>query len=253
MKHYSKIFLVAAIAAIFMAGYFAFTYGNAQALPQPIAQQDSTTPRTVQVSGDGEMQVQPDTAVVRLGVQTDADTAQNALNQNNQKMQALVSSLKNAGIASKDIQTQTLRLSPRYDNGGNNNSPTLVGYTASNIVEVHTSDLKSLGSLLDDAVKAGANTIENISFEVSNPENLTDQVRQAAVENAQHKAEQLAKLTGATLGSVLEIQETSRTPSPVIEQAAAPAVSSAAVPISPGSQSISVQVQVTWTLVVNGQ
>ncbi|MFL7867502.1 MAG: SIMPL domain-containing protein [Anaerolineales bacterium] len=253
MKNYSKIFIAATLVAVFAAGYFAFTRGNAETLSNPLAQQDASTTRTVQVSGAGEMQVEPDTAVVRLGVQTDADTAQTALSQNNRKMQALINSLTDAGVASKNIQTQTIRLSPRYDNGGNNNDQTLVGYTASNVVEVRTSDLESLGSLLDDAVKAGANTIENIGFEISNSENLTDQVRQAAVENARHKAEQLAKLTGATLGPVLEIQESSRTPSPVIEQAAAPAASSAAVPISPGSQSISVQVQVTWSLKVNGE
>jgi uncharacterized protein YggE len=248
MKRYVNILISAVLGVVLVAGYLVSARGHAEQLPQPAVQQTETPMRTVQVSGTGMVQVQPDTAVVSLGVQTDADTARAALSQNNTNVQSLLSSLTKAGIASKDIQTQTLRLVPRYET--KNNTQTLVGYTATNVVQVRTNKLDSLGSLLDQAVSNGANTIENISFEVSDPEKWSDQARQTAVENARHKAEQLAKLTGATLGPIQEIQETSNTPGPVI-QSLAPVAQAAAVPVSPGSQSISVDVQVTWTLTIN--
>ncbi len=256
MKQQIKIFLGAALLTFIALGYLALSNGHADTLSQPQAQQTprqtDDVKRTVQVSGMGEMQVQPDSATIELGVQTDEKTAQAALNQNSKDTQALIDALKKAQIPAKDIQTQTLRLTPRYEFDNTNNTSHLVGYTASNIVEVHTQALDSLGSLLDNAVKAGANTIENISFEVSNSDQLVDQVRQTAVENARHKAEQLAKLTGATLGSVSEIQETSNTPAPVpLAPSASSAAQNVAVPISPGTQSITVQVQITWTLVVS--
>ena len=251
MKRQIEIIIGAILCVALATGYLALTRGHAQTLLQSTAQQTDSTTRTVEVTGMGEVQVVPDTAVIRLGVQTEGKTAQAALSQNSTEMKVIMDALEKAKVPSDNIQTQTVSLSPRYETNNATNSRTLVGFTASNIVEVRTTDLSSLGILLDEAVKAGANTIENISFEVTNSEKLNDQARQAAVENARHKAEQLAKLTDTTLGPVLKIQETSSTPTPIVQQVAAPAA--AAVPISPGSQNISVEVQVTWTLMPSSQ
>lgn len=251
MKRQIEIIIGAVLCMAVATGYLAFTSGHAQTLSQSTAQQTDSTTRTVQVTGMGKVQVVPDTGVIQLGVQTEGKTAQAALSQNSTEMQAIMDALEKAKVPSDNIQTQTVSLSPRYETNNDTNSRTLVGFTASNIVEVRTTDLSSLGTLLDQAVTAGANTIENISFEVTNSEKLNDQARQAAVENARHKAEQLAKLTDATLGPVLKIQEMSSSPTPIVQQVAAPAA--AAVPISPGSQNISVEVQVTWTLMPSSQ
>jgi len=251
MNRYIKIFIGAIFLTAIVAGYFGMTQGRARTLPQTSSQQIDDTTRTVQVSGSGELQVEPDTARIRLGVQTEADTAKAALNQNSTKMRTLINALEKADVSSDDIQTQTVRLSPRYNRNNSNNSSTLVGFTASNIVEVRTKNLENLGTLLDQSVEAGANTIENISFEVSNSDTLADQVRETAVQDARHKAEELAKLTNASLGSVLKIQETSSTPVPVRQQVEAPVQQAAAVPISPGNQSVRVNVQITWVLITS--
>ena len=253
MKHYTKILIGAILVTTILAGYLGSMQGSARVLSKPEAQQNNNTTRTVEVSGSGEIQIKPDTARIRLGVQTEAETAQTALNQNSTKMRALIDALENADISSDDIQTQTVRLSPRYNFNDSNNSRSLAGFTASNIVEVRTQNLQNLGTLLDQSVKAGANTIENISFEVSNPENMTDQVRETAVQNARHKAEELADLANATLGPVLEIRETGSTPVPLGQQVEAPVQQAAAVPISQASQSVRVDVQVTWTLITGNE
>jgi uncharacterized protein YggE len=250
MKRNVTILISAILCVALATGYLGSTRGHAEPLTQTQGQGTESTPRTVQVSGSGEVQAEPDSAVVRLGVQTDADTARAALDENNTKAQAVLDSLQKSGIPSKNIQTQAIRLTARYET--QNDNQTLVGYTAMNIVQVRTNKLDSLGSLIDQAVSAGANTIENIAFEVSDPQAVSDQAREAAMQNARHKAEQLANLAGATLGPVLEIQETSPTPGPVF-QAAAPSAQAAVVPVSPGSQTVSVDLQVTWTLVVNSQ
>jgi len=251
MNRYIKIFTGAIFFAALIAGYSGLTQGRARTLSQSDSQQTDNTTRTVQVTGSGELQVEPDTARIRLGVQTEADTAQAALNQNSTKMRTLINVLEKADVPSDDIQTQTVRLSPRYNRNDSNNTSTLVGFTASNIVEVRTQNLEDLGTLLDQSVEAGANTIENVSFEVSNSETLADQVRETAVQNARHKAEELANLTNATLGQVLKIQETSITPIPVNQQLEAPVQQTMVVPISPGSQSVRVNVQITWVLITS--
>lgn len=248
MKRYINILTAIVFVVIFSTSCQGVTSGGAGIFSQPELQQTDSNVRKVQVSGTGEIQVKPDMAVVWLGVQTEAESAQEALRQNNTQMQTLMSDLEDADIPAENIQTQTIRLSPRYefDNTGENRA--LVGYTASNVLEVRTENLEELGTLLDRSVEAGANTIENIRFEISASDYLTDQARESAVQNARHKAEQLAEFTGATLGQVLEIQESSSTPGPVVRQMEAPA-EAAAVPISPGSLNITVQVQVTWSLI----
>ncbi len=80
---------------------------------------------------------------------------------------------------------------------------------------MQTSNLDSIGELLDMTVDNGAKKIQNIRFEVSDPQSIASQARQAAVEDARSKAEQLASLTGATLWSVMNIQDTSISPAPV--------------------------------------
>jgi uncharacterized protein YggE len=210
--------------------------------------EDDSAQRTVGVTGTGQVSAQPDTAVVTLGVQTEAEEAAAALTENSQQMQALVDVLKEAGIAAEDIQTQAIRLYPRYEQASSNDRQRdLVGYTATNVVEVHMRDLDAVGETLDAAVQAGGNRIEGIRLEVSDPAAYLDQAREAAWEDAQHKAEQLADLAGAELGEVLTINESGRGPQPIVEQAVM-ADTAAAVPIESGSQTIEVDLQITWTL-----
>lgn len=250
MKRYLVLSIFTILLVLVGAGLFELKDGRAETLSQPpsqpVAQQTESGSRTVQVTGTGVVQVEPDSAVISLGVQTEASSAQAALSQNNTKMETLLETLKESNIPTKNIQTQTLSLGPRYET--NNGNRTLVGYTASNIVEVRIDNLDSLGTLLDKSVSNGANTVENIRFEISDPQKVTDQARQTAFETALHKAEELANLSNASLGPIMEIQETSSTPGPIV-QPAAPVVEAAAVPISPGSQSVSVDLQITWTLV----
>ena len=242
----------AALVLILLAGCTAMTGEQTLAPPAIRQPSDPNAMRTVQVLGVGEGQVEPDVAVINFGVQTEADTAQDALQENSIKMQALIDALEGANIPAENIQTQAIRLSPRYEFNETDNSRALVGYTASNVLEVRTTDLESLGTLLDQAVNAGTNTIENIRFDVSNVERMLDQVREIAVEDARHKATERAALTATTLGPILEIQESSSTPGPVLRQIDA-AAESAAVPVLPGVQTVSVQVQVTWVLIVDDQ
>jgi uncharacterized protein YggE len=210
--------------------------------------------RTIHVSGDGQVSVQPDVAVLTLGVQTDAGTAGEAMLQNSRQAQALIDALKQAGVAAKDIQTQQIQLQPRYQTGqpansqtGGSGEPELVGYTAINTVQVRVTDLSKVGQLLDAAVAAGGNRIQGIAFEVSDSSAALDLARTAAWQDAQQKAQQLARLAGGQLGAVLTVDESSQTPVPFV-QASAALGRAAAVPIEPGTQTLTVHLDVNWLL-----
>lgn len=244
-------FIVAVIALVGLLGGAALLpqEGSAQT-PGDIPTVDGEPLRMITVTGTGEVRAEPNYALIRVGVQTQAETAQAALEQNNQQVQALLDVLEAAGVAAGDIQTQVVQLQPQYRqpspelvpaNGG------IVGYIASNIVEVTVRDLDGLGQLLDASVQAGGNVIENIRFEVSDPEELLQQARIAALENARLKAEQLASAAGAGLGEVLIINSLEGGPGPLPATMAMQA-DMAAVPIRPGTEPLQVQVQVTWRL-----
>jgi hypothetical protein len=209
--------------------------------------------RTLNVSGTGEATAQPDAAVVTLGVTTEAEEAGDALTDNNTAMAAVVEALRDLGVESRDIQTQTIRLSPRYERPAPRQGVTppaeLVGFTASNLVQVRVRRLANLGELLDAVVQAGGNQIQGIRFEITDRSELYDQAREAAWQNALAKAEQLADLAGAELGPVVTISESSYTPARYEERAMAFAADAGgSVPVEAGEESVQISLQVTWSL-----
>lgn len=241
-----------------LAALLAFAALAGVLLQQPVLAQDETptattpvageTERLITVTGQGSVMAQPDTATVRIGVQTEANTAAEALAENNVRMNGVISATLDAGVEEADIQTAGLRLNPRYDSS-DGGPPQLTGYEAANTVMITVQNLDNLGELLDTAVEAGGNTIEGIQFEVSDNDALRAAAREAAMEEATAKAEQLTGLAGAELGEVVTIQELGGSqPRPVTLQAEAPRAAAGAVPVQAGQQTIEASVQVTWRI-----
>jgi uncharacterized protein YggE len=126
----------------------------------------------------------------------------------------------------------------------------VVGYTAVNSVQVTIRNLETLGEVLDAAVKAGGNTVQAVSFDLSDKTTALDQAREAAVGDARHKAEQLARLANATLGPIVTISDASMYPIPYQPAVGGDmALERMAVPVSQGTQTINANIQVTWELI----
>ena len=227
--------------------------GAIVALTLPSLAQDtgSSTPgiadRTVTVSGTATIKATPDEAVVSLGVQTQANTAQGALSENALKMTALIASLLDKGVAKDDIATTYVSIYPTYGNSGMD----ITGYQAVNQVDVTLRDISKVGAVIDDAVKAGANLSNGITFKLSDENQGVNQALDAAVANARSKAESLAGAGDAQLGQVVTIQESSAGYPPPIyygRDMAAGAVAEASTPIQPPTLETQVSVTVTWSL-----
>jgi uncharacterized protein len=202
--------------------------------------------RQVTVVGHGEIKGAPDTATVQIGVEAEATTAKDALAQNSAQAQEVQKKLTELGVDAKDIQTSNFSINPTYGNDGRQ----VTGYRVSNMVTVKISQLDQAGTLLDQVVQAGANSIYGISFSVENPEALLNQARKAAIENAKARATQLAGASGSAVGDVLVISENigaQPIPMPMMARAE-DAAANQAVPVQPGEQSFSVDVQVTFGL-----
>lgn len=206
--------------------------------------------RTMTVSGNGAASGKPDIATINLGVLSEAKTASEALEENNQKMATLLTSLKQAGIEEKDIQTSQFNVSPRYTRYKNElgqSENRISGYRVSNQVHVIVRELDGFGAILDTVIADGANTMNGISFGFSNPDPMVDAARVNAIKEARRKAELYAQTAGVSLGKILTFQEQyGSTPRPV--HARAMVEDMKAVPIAVGESEITAGVTITWEL-----
>jgi uncharacterized protein YggE len=233
------------VAALLLLAILAGVVGLLYARPAT-AQTNVGVPgmRQVSVAGHGEVKGRPDTATVQIGVESEAATAKEALAQNTAQAQAIQQKLKDLGVAEKDLQTSNFNVNPTYGSDGRQ----ITGYHVSNSVTVTIRNLDQAGALLDQVVQAGANSIYGISFSVEDPQKLLEQARQEAMANAKARATQLASAGGAAIGDVLVINENANAPVPLPMAGRAEAAQDAAVPVQPGQQSFSVDVQVTYGL-----
>jgi uncharacterized protein YggE len=201
---------------------------------------------TVTVVGTGTVNAAPDMAEITTGVVTQAPTAAQALAANSQAMERLLQALGAVGIATRDIQTTNISVSPLRRQGRDGQPPEITGYEVTNQVRVKVRDLSGLGRVLDQQVGQGANLVYGIRFEQQEPQALVDEARRRAMADARRKAELYADTATLKVGRVLAVQEAGAV-APRPEMAPRMAMS-AAVPVAPGEQEIQASVTVTFIL-----
>jgi uncharacterized protein YggE len=215
----------------------------------PVGSEGSYHGPTIVVAGTGDIKGTPDTVTLSLGVQTIGPSAVEALNSNNFSASTLIGTLKQRGVAAKDIQTSNLSVSPNYDKYGH-----ITGYGVSNSVTVTLHGVKGAGAIIDAAANAVGNaiTFNGISLSIGDDSSrsLIAQARAAAVKQAIDHARQLAAAAGVTLGAVRKIDDTgTEVPQPqYLATNSFARDQAAAVPIEAGSQQLSVNVAVTFAI-----
>ena len=226
------------------------------ALAFPALAQDSRGPATISIDGSGEVYASPDTAYINSGVTTQGATAREALDANTAAMAQLIDTLKAAGIDPKDIQTSGFSVQPNYvytdarDSNGYTLPPKIDGYNVYNNVTVRVRALSTLGTILDQSVSVGANTISGITFAVADPTRLYDEARKLAFADALRKARLYADAALVELEQIRTISEVQgyAPPQPYMMREMAVAADSAPVPVEAGELSFSINVTVTWDL-----
>jgi len=192
--------------------------------------------RTVTVTGTGEVRVAPDIADLRVGVTARAGTAEAASAQMAERMRQVLSTLAEAGLPEEDVRTSSLALAPvRADNPSGPEA-----FEARTLVTARVRDLGALGPLLDRVVARGANTLEGVTFGLSEPAEAQAEARRKAMADAIATAETYAAAAGVTLGNVVSIADHSGG-GPVGRAFAAEADS---MPVAAGRISIDARVEV---------
>ena len=208
--------------------------------------------RTITVTSTATVKAAPDEAVVNFGVRSEDPDSEAALAQTAKDMQSVLDALKGAGIAQKDIQTLNLGLDQRVENRGTVSEQRI--FVASNSVQVTVQDLDTIGGVIDAAVTAGADSVNDIRFQLSDPNTIRTDALSQAVTGARTKADALAEAAGAKVLGVVTINEEGfRAPVPraAFDQAAlgfALAEPVATPVVAPNSLQVSVTVSVVWEI-----
>jgi uncharacterized protein len=193
MKNKLFLFVAIAVLALSLVGC---------ATPTVLAQTpDKTTVRQLTAAGTGKVYLVPDLAYIYIGVRTEADSVGDALNQSNEKSQAVANSLKELGVDLKDVQTSAFNVmpQPQYDQNGKQTKTT---YIVDNTINVTVRDLSKMSQMLDVVVRNGANNINGISFDVKDKTAAMSQARKMAIEDAHSQAVEMAAAAGVTLGDL---------------------------------------------------
>lgn len=213
--------------------------------------QIQATGPVVELSVSETVDSRPDIATVSAGVSTRAQTAVAAMQQNAQKMTAVVAKIKALGVADDDIQTSGISLSPQYDYNQATQSQVFRGYIASNRVSVKLRKVANTGSALDALVAAGANDIGGPDFSVDNDTAYRAEARRNALTRAQAQAIEYAHLAGYSGTRLLEINESvsgGQPPMPLMRAYDAEAAQAAPTPVQPGLVGTVVNVTVKYEL-----
>ena len=204
--------------------------------------------RSISVTGRASIEVRPDVAVITFGVSTLAPAAGDAYARMAQSMGDVVAAMKQLSVPEADIQTSGLSLGAEYrwDKDGEQQ---LLGYRASNRITVTTRQLERIGTMIDTAVAAGANSVSGVEFDIRNAEAYSGDVLDRAAADARAKAERVAARLGAVVTGVTHIQVLDGgTPPPRLLAGAGMAAPSAALPVLAGTSRFEAAVSVEFSI-----
>ncbi|OGN08291.1 MAG: hypothetical protein A2750_00530 [Candidatus Yanofskybacteria bacterium RIFCSPHIGHO2_01_FULL_45_42] len=166
----------------------------------------AATTNTVSFEGEGKIVAKPDIAMVSLSIVTEATTSKAAQDENSKKSKTVTDFLKKQKVDDKDVKTSGYNIYPQY-NYPQNSKPQISGYQVNQTMDVKIRDLEKVSVILDGVVTAGANQVNNLGFQIDEPEKLKAEARQKAIEDARNKADKLEGQLGIKLGKIVNFSE----------------------------------------------
>jgi len=197
---------------------------------------------TIDTSGTAEASVMPDKVYIFLGAETQSSTAADSQSENAVIIDAIKSSLSEMNVK---IETSSYYVSAVYSYRGD--TPEVIGYKTIHILKITSTDVENAGKIIDAASEAGANTVSNIQFALSDEkEKETRQnLLSNAVDDARQKADIIAKAAGVSIKKPMHISESWAMPYPLYEKSIA---AGAETNISPEELQLSVTLSVNWKI-----
>jgi uncharacterized protein YggE len=231
------------IIALALVAAFVLTGNAMSAEPEP---------RTVSVSGQGQVYAEPDRATVQLGIEARKPKLEDARAEVNKTVEAALKLTRELKIDQQHVRATRINVQPEYNWDNNARERHLIGYYVSRQIEIDLRDLDKLGTLLERAVDLGINQLGEPQLDSSKRRELERSALALAVEDARLNAEAVAKAAGARIGAPRSIAASSGfvpPPMPVVRKALAMEASDSAQSYQSGQMGFTATVQVQYDLI----
>lgn len=210
----------------------------------------------ISVQGVGKVNVKPDIAVITFAVETRGKRTSEAVQENNERMKKLMEVVEKFEIDAADRKTRGFGIVPEYEyytpkKGQKQKPPKIIGYVASNGLNVRVREIDKVSEILGDLTAAGAGEI-NLGFDIDDPEKHEDNARKLAMKDAKRRAELYATTAGIPLGKMENLTEHVGRNNFLRAAGGKAMVSMSAamesVPVESGETEISVQIQAEYNI-----
>jgi uncharacterized protein len=218
--------------------------------------QNNTNFNTLFVTGNSNTKIKPDKVILTIGVETNNKTANAALVVNSKIMNKVIDVLKTAGVKENETSTSSLSIFPNYNYSRPPNSiEKITGFTVSNLIQIQSMNIKNISRWIDTAVAAGANTVNNVDFTISDKklDETKNSLIKQAINNARTKANIAASILGLKVVGVksvnlneFEIQPPS-IPS-ARESLAAASADNRSAPVIAGEQQVNTNIGIVFSI-----
>lgn len=171
---------------------------------------DGMLTNSINVSGDGTAIATPDLVTMSFTIEERDFSTKNAMKKANDKITQVLALVKKYGVKEEKVKTTQLSIQPRYE--WTDERYLFKGYDAIQSLSVemnYSKDDVNAPSVLDETSSIEGVRINGITFDVQNKKVLAEEARELAFQSAKEKAEQLAKLSGITLGKPISITDMS--------------------------------------------
>ncbi len=203
-----------------------------------------TAAGTVQATGNASIAVPPDQAQLAVSVSTEGATADAAGQQNANTSFTLMTALTALIGSNGTVQTLSYSVNPRYSASTSTQASTIVGYTATNSLQITLNNLTLIGKTIDTANQSGATSVGGLTLGLQNSEPVMLQALMAAAKQAQTRAASIASGLGARIGALVSASQSSSYIPVVVGIAGA----AASTNIQAGPVSVSATVTATFQL-----
>jgi uncharacterized protein len=171
----------------------------------------ATNTNVMSFNGEGSIFAKPDIAVLNLAIISQADTPNEAEDQNSDKSNNIMKFLKEQGIdTDKDVKTTGYNgPTPLYQypiRSTNQTEPKIYAYQVSQSLVVKIKDIDNVGIIIDGIDDNGAQ-VSNLGFDIDKKEELQSKARKIAIDEAKDKAKEIKEQLGIDFGKIIGFSE----------------------------------------------
>jgi hypothetical protein len=247
-----------ALPTLVAAAIFASAAGTAGA--QIVETPQSRVIPKLTVRGEAELTRPADRLRLTIGVETEDAQVSKALQENTRRMNDVVRAIETAGLTRGEYETGRFRILPVHSRRPRQPEadwqPAIVGYQVVNTINLKTAKLELAGPLIEAANAAGANSIDNIGFDLQDERTHRGAAIAAATRHGAADASTLAEAAGVTLVRLLSITldgaESAGRDLPLAMRGRAAAAEAGPPPITPGEVTITASVTLVYEIAPGG-